>query len=261
MVSGPMSSDGRVGIIHIHTAYSRDGCDTLEKLRDVSIARGISFIGLTDHAEDLDPDEFDEYVANCASISDHELTIIPGLEYRFAGFPGLHLLALGLSRWIEPRTPKEFIEKTRTAARFTIVAHPILTGYRVPPEVAAGIDAVEVWNASYNTRYLPDPRAVRVLRDIQRQRPNVVGTAGLDQHDSSNDRETRVTVLDADADPLAELKAGRFVNSGRTMRFDSAVSWSPARLAALSAARWAFDRFERAQERLARRLPRKGVQR
>ena len=93
---------------------------------------------------------------------------------------------------------------------------------------------------------------MQLLHEIRRTRPEVVGTAGLDQHDSANDRETRVTVLDGAADPLRELKAGRFMNSGRTMRFDPAVSWSPARLGAITVARWAFDRVERAQERLAR---------
>ena len=252
MTSSP--ERGRVGVVHIHSAYSRDGVDPLEQLREVSLERGISFVGLTDHAEDLERDEFDEYLVHCRAVSDDRLQMIAGLEYRFAGFPGLHLLALGLTRWIDPRTPGEFIEQAREAATFTILAHPLLARYQVPPEVAAGIDAVEVWNASYNTRFLPDPRAVRVLHDIRRTRPEVVGTAGLDQHDRANDRETRVTVHNASANPLLELKAGRFMNSGRTMRFDPAVSWSATRFGAITAARWAFDRVERAQERLARAI-------
>ena len=56
------------------------------------------------------------------------------------------------------------------------------------------IDAVEVWNASYNTRYLPDPRAIALLHVVQRTRPAVVGVAGLDQHDAGNDRRTRVVL-------------------------------------------------------------------
>ena len=252
---------GRMGVIHIHSAYSHDGVDTLERLRVASVKRGITFVGLTDHAEDLEADEFGEYLAHCAAVSDATFAMIPGLEFRFAGHPGLHLLALGLRHWIDPKTPAEFIEQARGAATFTIVAHPVLAGHRVPPEVAGGIDAIEVWNAAYNTRWLPDPRSVRILHEIRRTRPSVVGTAGLDQHDSANDRETRVTVLDPAADPLLQLKAGRFVNSGRHFVFDPAVSWGPAKLGALGAARWAFDRVERAQEKIMRRVKKMRQQR
>src|SRR6185503_4686761 len=134
------------------------------------------------------------------------------------------------------------ISLTRERAGFTIVAHPVLPDYVIPPEVLAGIDALEVWNAAYNTRFFPDFEAIRLLHRARRTRPDLVGTAGLDQHDCRNDRETRV-ILDADsADPMAELKAGRFRNRGRTMEFAPSVPWSPLRIAALSGARWVFDR-------------------
>jgi predicted metal-dependent phosphoesterase TrpH len=245
---------GRVGAIHIHSSYSHDGRDTLDRLRDFALERGIAFLGLTDHAEDMACEVWEEYVEHCRDLSDDRVSLIPGLEFRFAGYTGLHLLALGLSRWIEPRTPAEFIEQAGEAARFTIVAHPVLAQHRIPDEVRAGIDAIEVWNASYNTRYLPDPRSIRILHQIRRVRPTVVGTVGLDQHDCRNDRETRVIVSRAGSDPLAELEAGRFVNVGRTMRFDAAASITPVRLGLLSTARWMFDRVERAQDRVMRAL-------
>lgn len=244
----------RIGIVHIHSDYSRDGRDPLERLREFALERGIAFIGLTDHAEDFAPELFDEYTSHCRTLSDDRVHLIPGLEFRFARHKGLHLLALGLRRWIEPSTPEEFIEQTRETAALTIMAHPILASYRVPPAVAGGIDAVEVWNASYNTRFLPDPRAIALLQGIQRDRAGVVGVAGLDQHDASNDRQTRVMLQRAEGDPLVELRAGRFTNLGRTMRFDAAVSFTPMQLRALTAARWTFDRVEHTQERLARAL-------
>lgn len=247
-----MTTPGRMGAIHVHSDYSHDGKDSLVRLRDFALERGIAFIGLTDHAEDLDEALWAELVARCAEVSDERTTLIPGLEWRFAGYTGLHLLALGLTRWIEPQTPSEFIRLTRGVAGLTIVAHPILADYSVPEEVAAGIDAVEVWNASYNTRYLPDPRAVRLLRRIRHQRPEVVGTAGLDQHDSRNDRETRVLLHDASGDALAALRAGHFTNVGRLLRFDARDGFSAAGLGALTAARWTLDGVERVQDRLAR---------
>lgn len=248
-----MSAVRRVGVIHVHSDYSHDGCDSLEQLREFAIAHALAFVGLADHAEDLDPSRFETYLRHCRTLSDDRVRLIPGLEYRFAGHTGLHLLALGLSRWIAPPTPDAFIAEARSAADFTVVAHPALARYRIPATVLDGIDAVEVWNASYDTRYLPDPRAIRVLRAIRRTRPEVVGTAGLDQHDSRNYRETRVIVTVDGTDPLRALRAGRFVNAGRTMTFDPTVAWHPVRLGALSVARWAFDRVERVHERRARR--------
>jgi hypothetical protein len=240
------------GVLHVHSNYSHDGRDTLEALRNVALRRGIQFVGLTDHAEDLDALRFDAFRRECVALSDARVQLIPGLEFRFAGFTGLHLLALGLDRWIDPASPAAFIAQARGAARCTVVAHPVLTGYRIPPDVLDGIDAIEVWNAAYNTRYLPDPRAVRILHALRQRRPEVVGTVGLDQHDSRNDRETRVIVVAERTDPLAALKAGRFTNRGRTMRFDASVSFGPARMAVLTAARWALDRVERRQEELVR---------
>jgi hypothetical protein len=248
----------RVGVLHVHTSYSRDGLDTPEQVRDFAAERGIGFVGLTDHAEDLRADRWEGYVEHCRAASDAAVRLIPGLEFRFDGCPGLHLLALGLSRWIEPGTPGEFVAMTEGVSQFTIVAHPVLARYRVPPEVRAGVDAIEIWNASYNTRYLPDPRAIRLLREIRLARSGVVGTAGLDQHDRRNDRETRVIVRNADVDPLVQLRAGEFENTGRTMRVDSAADLGSARLGLLSVLRWTLDHVERVQDRVARSGRRSG---
>jgi hypothetical protein len=251
-----------VGIVHVHSNYSHDGLDPLERVREFALERGISFVGMTDHAEDFDAARYTEFQEHCRGLSDARVTIIAGLEYRFAGFPGLHLLALGLSHMIDPVTPEQFCHLTRGSARFTIVAHPVLPNYQVPPVVADSIDAIEVWNAAYNTRWLPDVEAVRLYQRIARTRPDIVATAGLDQHDSRNDRETRVVLSNPSAaDPLAELKAGRFINQGRTMGFDSRASLGSARLRALSAARWSLDRANRLHEVVMHLMPARGRRR
>jgi hypothetical protein len=247
-----MSIAARTGVIHVHSDYSHDCRDSLERLREFALEHDLGFVALTDHAEDLDQRRFDEYVANCRALSDQRVRLIPGLEFRFDGFPGLHLLAIGVRRWITPRTPDEFV-LARDAAAFTVVAHPVLFGYRLPASIAGGIDAIEIWNASYNTRYLPDPRAIRMLRAVRRSRPDVVGTVGLDQHASRNYRQTRVIVNDPRIDPLIALKTGGFTNAARTMTLSSTVDWDPVRLVGLTALRWAFDRVERVHDRLARR--------
>lgn len=231
-----------VGIIHVHSNYSHDGLDPLERLRAFALERGIDFVGMTDHAEDFDPARYEEFKEHCRQLSDDRVSLIPGLEFRFARYPGLHLLALGLERMIFPRTPEDFCTLILPLAQFTIVAHPILPRYEIPERVAESLDAIEVWNAAYNTRFLPDTRAVRLYRRLLTRRPMLVATAGLDQHDCRNDRETRVLLADpSSSHPLLELKAGRFTNRGRTMRFDSRANFGPVRLAVLTAARWSLD--------------------
>lgn len=245
-----MTANGTVyGALHVHSDYSHDGRDSLETLRTTCIERGIGFVGMTDHAEDLTPESFDRYRRRCAELSGPEFTMIPGLEFRFEGLKGLHLLALDLREWIEPRTPEEFFDQTRGRASMSILAHPVLTRYSIPDLVLEGVDAIEIWNGTYNTRYLPDPRSMRIVQELRRRRPEVVATVGLDQHDSRNDRELRVVLPSASPDPLGELKAGRFENVGRTMRLDPRVSLSPAQLATLRAMRAVYDVIERTQDR------------
>lgn len=248
-----MSMPSLMGVVHVHSTYSHDGSDDLPALRRFALDRHLAFVGLTDHAEDLDEALYRRYMAECAELSDNAVRLIPGLEFRFAGLPGLHLLALGLRQWIEPKTPAEFITSSEPVAGFTILAHPVLTGYRVPTDVAEGINGVEVWNASYNTRYLPDPAAIALLHRIRRSRPDVVGVAGLDQHDSSNDRGTRVVLSQGGAvDPLEELRAGRFLNRGRTMEFDSGVRMGRVRFGLLRQGRRLLDVANRMHDRVVR---------
>ncbi len=256
MVPRAMTGE-RVGVIHVHSNYSHDGRDSLEALKAFALARGLCFVGLTDHAEDFDAGRFVEFLERCRALSDSQVALLPGLEFRFVGHAGLHLLALGLDRWIEPETPDAFIALTRGAARFTMAAHPTLFDYRLPEAVAAGIDGIEVWNAAYNTRFLPDPAAIRLLGRVQARRPEVVGTAGLDQHDSRNDRETRIVLVDpAATDPLGELKAGRFRNRGRTMEFASRQPFGPIGLGALTAVRAGLDLVNLVHERASLALRR-----
>ena len=254
MVPGSVTPSG-IGVIHVHSDYSHDGRDPLEQVKEFARTRNISFVGLTDHAEDFDSSRYREYVDHCRHLTDETTRLIPGLEYRFGGYPGLHLLALGLSRMIKPRTPADFCLQAADSAQFTIVAHPVLCRHTLPTGVDDAIDAIEVWNASYNTRFLPDSRSIRLFRALHRRRPELVATAGLDQHDSRNDRETRVLLTNPAAEnPLLELQAGRFTNRGRTMSFDAKVSMNPARLVALSVARWSLDRVNTAHEVITRRL-------
>lgn len=248
------------GAIHMHSDYSHDGLDSLEALRDACIARDIRWVGMTDHAEDLDPEVFQEYTTHCAALSDERCNMIPGLEFRFAGFRGVHLFAVGLATWMQPKTFEEFFEATSGTHCFTVLAHPVLCHHVVPQIVLDRIDAIEIWNTNYNTRYLADPRAISLYHRLRAERPDVVATVGLDQHDSRNDRGVRI-LLDADdaRDPVAALKAGRFTTTGRNASFDSRASIGASDLRKLRVKRALLDVTNRAHDRVIFVLRRMGV--
>jgi hypothetical protein len=163
----------------------------------------------------------------------------------------VHLLAFGLERWMEPATPREFFDLASGNARFTGAAHPVAYGYALPDEVAARVDAIEVWNTQYNTRYLPDPRAIELLQRVRHARPEVIGFAGMDQHNAANDRGARVVLDGPDPDPLGALRAGRFRNRGKLLGFRPDVGWGPIRLGLLRAARAGLDAISTWQDRRA----------
>jgi hypothetical protein len=117
--------------------------------------------------------------------------------------------------------------------------------------VATRVDAIEVWNTQYNTRYLPDPRAIELLQRVRRTRPEVVGFAGLDQHNAANDRGARVVLAGPDPEPLGTLRAGRFRNRGKLLGFRPDVRWGSARLGLLRAVRAGLDSVSAWQDRRA----------
>lgn len=241
------------GAVHVHSAYSHDGRDTIGEIGDWGRNAGLRFIAITDHAEDFDREIYARLQDDCARHSDDRLHIIPGLEFRFAGHTGFHLLACGLEQWIEPNTPEAFLQLAREHARVLIAAHPVIWRNSYPLDLLQQFDAIEVWNAQYNTRYLPDPAAVRTVRTLRRLGAATHAIVGLDQHDLRNDRGTRVEITDPQMVPLDALRTGRFANIGVTMRFSPVVDWSPIHQAALESVRAVYDAIERVQDRLARR--------
>lgn len=241
-----------LGAFHMHSDYSHDGLDSLEQLREVSIERGIGWVGLTDHAEDLDVELFAEYVRHCAALSDEQFAFVPGLEFRFPTARGVHLLALDVTEWMTPTTPEEFFTDAARAARFTILAHPVLCRYAPPAVVRERIDAIEVWNTRYNTRYLPDPRAIDLFRSIAAARPEIVATVGLDQHDTRDDDGEVRTAFDGAlaADPIAALQSGAYTNVGRGLTFSSRADIPPAAMRSLRMRRCALDAVNGVRDRV-----------
>jgi hypothetical protein len=83
----------------------------------------------------------------------------------------------------------------------------------------------------------------------------------LDQHDSNNDRGVRLVLPAPSADPLGEVKAGRFMNVGHKARFDPFLTIPESSMRRLTFKRALFDAAEHVHHAGIRLLRRIGVDR
>lgn len=243
--------------LHVHSDYSHDAVDSLEALRDRCVERGISTVCLTEHAEDLDAATFAEYVRHCEALSDATFSYVPGLEYRFPTHRGVHVLALGAGDWMTPTTLEAFFAEADRVRAFTILAHPLTCRYSPPSIVGERIDGIEVWNARYNTRYLPDPDAITLYRRLAAARPTLRATVGLDLHDARVDGELRIAMAGAGDDFIGALRRGEYTNAGRNLAFDASANIPDRTMQTLRIQRHFIDAAARVHRRVsfaARRL-------
>lgn len=238
------------GLFHVHSSFSADGKLGLAELKTECVRRGMRFMVVTDHAEDLGAVELRDYVSQCRLLSGRGFLAVPGLEFRLPEMDETHLIVAG---WDDPH-PGEYVPAPEICAgavagrnvNLVVLAHPFKTNppRPLPPEIEAGLDAVEVWNASCDSRYLPDYRAIRIYRDLKSRRPGLVGIGGLDLHDSSGFRGLRIRLRGecrTAAELVSRLKAGEFENVGAYLSMRSSPDYGRAALALLSVGRHILD--------------------
>ena len=244
-----MTTNDTLAVLHVHSNWSHDGHDSLSDLAAFANRERLRWVFLTDHAEDFTAARFQEYSAACRAASARETELIPGLEFRFEGYPGLHLLAIGLRHWIDPQTPEEFCRDGAIHAEFLVMAHPLLAKYRVPEAVLSRLHAVEVWNAQYNTRYVPDGQAIKLWQGARARWPHLVASAGTDQHRLRVEGKLRLAFFAVDS-PFAALRSGHYRNLGITYSFDATKEWSRFELGVLARLRALVQTMKRWQRRL-----------
>lgn len=168
------------GFIHVHSDFSRDGLCSVGELAEFANAAGYQFVGLTDHAEDLSPEDGEALRQECEKHSGDALVMIPGLEFRCTG--DVHILGIGITHRIPHTDPILVASEILKREALAILAHPGRIGYRCPPGLWGVLNGIEVWNASYDGRFVPPPGALRLLREARRSNPTVCGFGGADLH-------------------------------------------------------------------------------
>ena len=134
--------------LHIHTSFSTDSNNSIERIVQRAKIMGMDGIAITDH--DIVKGAFiaKEYVEE-KSI---DLIIIPGIEV--STLKG-HLIVLGVEKEIPPRlTLEETIKIARKQGNLIIVPHPFHPlRHGIGDFRGLDIDAVEIFNSRYITGY------------------------------------------------------------------------------------------------------------
>jgi hypothetical protein len=161
------------GIIHNHSACSKEGCYPLQTLRQ-RWAASLDFAAMTEHAERTTAADYASYIQECDALSDERFRFIPGLEV--ATWSG-DMLLIGCRTFICTPDPMQVIKQV-TPRTVVILAHP--EQGKVIPEVLAQVHGLEVWNGGHMGGYMPP---VDWMRDWHKSRPaGIFFTGGNDIH-------------------------------------------------------------------------------
>lgn len=201
------------GIFHIHSNYSYDGRISLVQLKEECLRRDLRFALLTEHALGFDQEQFNRFVSECSQLSDERVVLVPGLEFEFPEQVGLHVLMAGLKTVPNGKTVNQVIVSAREQGALIVVAHPVRNGHHVPEKLIDIIDGIELWNAAYNSRYLPDEKAIVLLKQLREKNKHLIGLGGLDLHGPEGFRGLRIRLTDGfegATDLLSLIRTGGF---------------------------------------------------
>jgi predicted metal-dependent phosphoesterase TrpH len=158
--------------LHVHTNYSHDGHDSVEKIIESAIAQKLDGIAICDH------DTMDGFYAAREYVAENnlDLIIIPGIEVTTSKG---HLLVLGIEDEIEKGlSPAETIRIAREKKDTVVIImpHPFHPFRHSIGNVHQGIDAIEIFNSRYFTGL------GNKIAGIKAARNNITAVAGSDAH-------------------------------------------------------------------------------
>jgi len=237
------------GLFHVHTNHSFDGESSIEEL--VRFCRGnrFAFVCVTEHADRMDEESVRRAVREYDACSGNGVRIIPGFEYAFPEDDGVHLLCVGIREAIREKRIAGAVDEVRRSGGLAIVAHPSRNGYRIPEEIVPAIDGIEIWNASYDSRYLPDTRSLELWNSVRKRNPGVMAYTGLDMHDIRRYREVFLQLErelpGSEIDVIEELRQGRFIGKGRFVSVEASAPPPPVEFLAFRAGRYSLRQADR----------------
>ena len=227
------------GIVHVHSNYSYDGHNSLEEIARYARTRGYHFVGMTEHSDTFDRSRMRDYVQDCARMSTSECLLIPGIEFRCG--KDLHLVGVGVGAYTADDDPLRVTDFIHGEGGMAVIAHPIRNHYRLPAGLAGAADAIEVWNAAYDGRFVPNDRSLALLGELRRTgNESLLAFGAQDLHRIVNHGHVEITVGRDDASAgsiVAALKKGEFTISNPYFRLQPRQDVGPAALARIRLAR------------------------
>jgi hypothetical protein len=239
-------------VLHVHSTVSYDGQHPLSELAEAARRHGYDFVAMTEHSDTLDQARLSNLADQCQASSRSDLLLIPGVEYTCDG--NLHLLAFGMRRYTSETRPIAVAQQVAEAGGIPVVAHPIRYAYGVSEELAPWLAGIEVWNAGYDGRFVPNPRSFQLLEAFRRRNAMLAAFSGQDIHRTRHFCDVSVVV---DEDRLEEraildaLREGRFGIRGGPFRIAARAELSKGTMVAwrlahrvYEHARWLRNRIE-----------------
>jgi predicted metal-dependent phosphoesterase TrpH len=218
----------KVGIIHVHSKFSYDGKNTLEELASFAKERRYAFVGVTEHSDFITEQIMTSLVKECRRLSDDQCLLIPGIE--FTCKENLHILGVGVEHLTDVDDPIAVAKFIGVQGGVAIVSHPSRYDYHIPTGLEAHLNGIEIWNASYDGRFVPNDQSIKLWQALRSQNRALLGFGGQDLHQIKPYGHVKITVF---CDALEEgailqaLKEGAF-----------SISSSYCRLARSSPPRW-----------------------
>lgn len=201
----------KVGIIHVHSNFSFDGQHTLEEIALLAKKRRYSFAGITEHSNTFDEDKMSHLIKECRRLSDQVLLLIPGLE--FTCDENLHLLGLGIKHFTAIKDPISVARFIKAQGGVAIVSHPSRYGYKLLSGLETEIHGIEIWNAVYDGRFVPNDRSIALWQALRKRNMALRPFGGQDLHQITGHCHVQTTVLSDEQNEeriLQDLKAGNF---------------------------------------------------
>jgi hypothetical protein len=176
---------------------------------------------VTDHADAFDPPKLRRYVAECTSLSDEHLLMLPGLE--FGCFERMHILGYGVTELVDSQDPETVIEHIARKGGVSVIAHPRDTFFDWIAGFGRLPDGIEAWNSKYDGRQGPRPHTFEFITALRQRKPELSAFYGIDLHWRRQFRDLH-TLIESNgpalttAMVLAQLRSGRFTGAVGTLR-------------------------------------------
>lgn len=168
------------GFIHAHSTYSYDGKLSLLELRSECLRRGITFVCMTEHTDELTEERAEAFVAECSALSDERFIFIPGFE---VPYKDAHVLMIGAKDFVcSFATTGEELRQWAVNASMVVLAHPVRNKFIVDDTLRDLIDGVEVWNQQYEGKRAPRVRSLKLYESMRTRHSELRATGGIDLH-------------------------------------------------------------------------------